>query len=90
MDNILTVDSEHVKAILATASHNAARRLSDLMQNEDPTIQLGAAKDILNRTGHTAAEERARVEPSEQLNSGITVKGDGDQRPTIDITGEQR
>jgi len=90
VDSILTVDSENVKAILATASHNAARRVTSLMDNSDPSIQLGAAKDILNRTGHTAAEERARVDLAEQLNIVITIKNEGDQRPTIDITGGQR
>lgn len=89
VDNILTVDSEHVKAILATASHNAARRVANLMDSPHEDIALSAAKDVLNRTGHTAAEERARVDLAEQLNIVITIKNDNDQRPTIDITGER-
>ncbi len=88
VDNILHVDSDNVKALLAKASHNAAQRLAGLVDSADETIQLSASKDVLSRTGHTAKDDRARMDMSEALNIVITVKNESDEKPMIDITGD--
>lgn len=88
VENILCVDAENVKALLSKASHNAATRLTKLIDSTDETIQLSASKDVLSRTGHTAAEERVRSNLSEALNIVITLKNEGETRPMIDITGD--
>jgi len=53
VDTVLESDSENVRAMLAQASHNAAHRITSLIDSDDETIQLAAAKDVLSRTGHT-------------------------------------
>ncbi len=88
VDNILCVDAENVKALLAKASHNAASRITRLIDDDSPDIALSASKDVLNRTGHTAADEQKRLDMSEALNIVITVKNESDVRPMIDITGD--
>ncbi len=88
VDNILSVDAQNVKALLAKASHSAASRITTLINDDSPDIALSASKDVLNRTGHTAADEQRRSDMSEALNIVITVKNEGDVRPMIDITGD--
>ncbi len=88
VDNILSVDAENVKTLLAKASHNAASRITTLIASDDQGIALSASKDVLSRTGHTAADEQRRLDMSEALNIVITVKNESDVRPMIDITGD--
>jgi len=88
VDNVLVADAANVKALLAKASHRAAERIAGLVDSPSPDIQLNAAKDILNRTGHSAKDERDRIDLSEALNIVVTVRDETVTRPMIDITGD--
>ena len=52
------VDPE-VKAILKAAAPDAARRLVEMMYNENPKIAMWAITDILDRTQGKAIQEQA-------------------------------
>lgn len=88
VNNILDADAENVQAILAEASHNAARRVTGLLDSDDETIQLAASKEVLNRTGHGSKDDMRRSQMAEGLNIVVTVRDESNARPTIDINGE--
>jgi len=67
LDSIVNNDMEDVRTLFVQGSRNAASRMVGLMNSESESIQIAAAKDILDRAGQRPAdvvEHRHRMENS--------------------------
>ena len=67
LDSIVNNDMEDVRTLFVQGSRNAASRMVGLMNSESESIQIAAAKDILDRAGQRPAdvvEHRPRMENS--------------------------
>jgi DNA-binding transcriptional MerR regulator len=77
------VAEAEVQRVLAEKEHKAAQRLTELVDSVDEKIALTAARDVLDRRGHTAAQ---RVDIRQQMeNTFRIVVEDRRATPVIDM-----
>ena len=77
-----------VKEILVKGELTAAQKLVELSADDDPRIALSAAKDLLDRGGHKAAEKiDIRAQMTNTFRIEVVDKRDGDA-PVIDMEPE--
>lgn len=87
VNNVLVSDRDDVRRTLAASARKAAKRMHELMDDEDGRIAVIATKDILDRSGHRPVDV---TEHNHRLEGGLTIeivrKGGGDDAvPVIDI-----
>ena len=83
--SIVNNDMEDVRTLFVQGSRNAASRMVGLMDSESESIQIAAAKDILDRAGQRPAdviEHRHRMENS--LRIEIVKKDNLEDIPVIE------
>lgn len=62
--------SDPTRLVLTESAETAARTLKGALSDENPTIRVSAAKDILDRTGYAKEDKlkaKVLVEPSQSL-----------------------
>jgi hypothetical protein len=62
--------SDPTRLVLTESAESAARTLKGALSDENPTIRVSAAKDILDRTGYAKKDKlnaKVLVEPSQSL-----------------------
>ena len=85
LDSIVNNDMEDVRTLFVQGSRNAASRMVGLMNSESESIQIAAAKDILDRAGQRPVdviEHRHRMENS--LRIEIVKKDNLEDIPVIE------
>jgi hypothetical protein len=86
--NIVTSDASNVRGMFEQKSANAAHKVFDLMESENETTRMVAAKDVLDRAGHRPADV---IEHRHKMEGGLTIEyiEKKDDIPTIDITPKE-
>ena len=85
LDSIVNNDMEDVRTLFVQGSRNAASRMVGLMNSESESIQIAAAKDILDRAGQRPVdviEHRHRMENS--LRIEVVKKDNLEDIPVIE------
>ena len=74
--------------MFADKSRNAATTVVGLLNSDNETTQLSAAKDILDRAGHRPVDV---IEHRHKMEGGLTIEyvEKKDDIPTIDITPDK-
>jgi hypothetical protein len=75
---------DDVKSILVAGTRRAANRVVDLVDSEDDKVALAAAKDLLDRDGHKAAE-KLDIRATMMNTFRIEVVDKRDAAPVIDM-----
>jgi len=85
---ILETDLSDVRSMFADKSRNAATTVVGLLNSDNETTQLSAAKDILDRAGHRPVDV---IEHRHKMEGGLTIEyvEKKDDIPTIDITPDK-
>lgn len=86
--NIVASDASNVRGMFEQKSANAANKVFDLMDSENETTRMVAAKDVLDRAGHRPADV---IEHRHRMEGGLTIEyvEKKDDIPTIDITPKE-
>jgi hypothetical protein len=86
VESIMAQDAEDIRSLLHQKARDAAQRIGHLVNSDNDAIALNAAKDVLDRDGHRAAdiiEHRHKMEGG--LRIEIVKKGFEPELPVIDI-----
>jgi hypothetical protein len=86
--NIVASDASNVRGMFEQKSANAANKVFSLMDSENETTRMVAAKDVLDRAGHRPADV---IEHRHRMEGGLTIEyiEKKDDIPTIDITPKE-
>lgn len=71
VSTILEQDSEDIRTRIAQNARTAVDKIADLLRSDDESVQLSAAKDVLDRAGHRPADI---VEHRHSLEGGLVIE----------------
>ena len=84
---IMEYDESDVLGYLKKHAKDAAKVNVDLLTHPRPDIAMAAARDVLDRSGHTAKQS---IEVTNRLEADLRItiirKSDNDEVPVIDVT----
>lgn len=88
--NIVDGQADDVRTLLANSAMQAARTMTNELNNNNAQVRVVAAKDIMDRAGHRPADV---VEHRHKVEGGLTIEyvkkgGSEEDIPTIDLTAE--
>lgn len=71
VQNIIDSDLSNVRGMFVKQSHSAASKMFSLLNSESESMQMNAAKDILDRAGQRPVDV---VEHRHKLEGGLTIE----------------
>lgn len=83
--NIIESDLSDVRGLFVQKSRTAADKMFGLMDSENETTKMAAAKDVLDRAGHRPVDV---IEHRHKMEGGLTIEyvEKKNDLPTVDVT----
>lgn len=87
MQSLSEGDMQDVQALINTTAVRAAKRISDLVDDDDPELAMKASQDMLNRGGFMPVN---KVQHNHKVSGGLNIKyiTDDSDKNVIDISAE--
>lgn len=86
VDSVMEAETGDVKDFIKKASKSAAKKMSSLVEHNDPDVAIRASKDVLDRAGLRPADV---VELRGRMDMGLVIevvdRREDNKRPVIDM-----